>query len=264
MVNLFDFARQAQGGHGFETLSRQFGLEPSTAQRAVEALLPAFSLALQRSLADPATFASLMGLVGSGQFTRFFETGAASRDVAGSPDKVLAQLFGSREVADAVAAQAAPMAGIAAQLLQRMMPVIAATLVGGMSRYASVEGFADLLRDWSDAIKSTQRGAARPASSGADPWSAWADVMRSLTGGVAPPPPPKADPMQAWTGLMNAAFNHAAPSPSPTKPSPVPANPFPVDEVTRMFETGREVQAQQLAGVQSLLDGFWSAAPKTR
>ncbi len=52
MINLFELMRQAQGNPA-EAMARQFGLSPPQAESAIDALLPAFALAIQRQLQDP-------------------------------------------------------------------------------------------------------------------------------------------------------------------------------------------------------------------
>src|SRR5664279_5637237 len=47
-MNLNDIIQAAQGGEGVANLGAQFGLTPEQTQAAVQALMPAFSTALQR------------------------------------------------------------------------------------------------------------------------------------------------------------------------------------------------------------------------
>ena len=67
VFNVFDLMRQAQGGAAFDTMARQFGLNPDQTQRAMAALLPPLLVGLQRQAADPNAFAQLFGLAGSRQ-----------------------------------------------------------------------------------------------------------------------------------------------------------------------------------------------------
>lgn len=262
MVNLFDIARHAQGGAWFEAMSRQFALDPAQAQRAVEALLPAFTLAFQRSAMNPNSFADLIGMVGSGQYAPFYDAATSGRPGAAG-ETVLAQLFGSRHATEAVAAQASALTGIGVQVLQQMLPTVAATLIGGMFRYASLEGFADFLRQCSDAIKAARPTAAaspvgpRPA----DPWAAWSEAASAMMGlpGRPAPPPRSVDPIAAWSEMMTAMMGAAGKAPPPP-----PSQPNPFEAVAHMFETGREVQAQYLASLQAVLDTAWGGARARR
>ena len=259
MVNLFDIMRQAQGGAGLQSLSRQFGLDGQSTQRALEALLPAFSLAFLRNAQDPRAFAAMLDLMTSGRFAPAFD-GSGSARLGG--EDILRTLFGSGDVTRRIADQASAMTGIGVQVLQQMMPVLAATLVGGMFRYASVEGFADLLKQWSDALKAAAPPAPRPAPpQAANPWSAWFEMMSSAWGGSpAPsPPPPReaANPFETWARLMSTMMGQGGGAP-PAPPPPSRPNPF--EALSRMFEVGRDVQAQNFATFQAILDGASRAA----
>lgn len=53
MVNPFEMMQPAQNGAAVEAMARQFGLTPKQAENAVDVLLPAFALALQRQMANP-------------------------------------------------------------------------------------------------------------------------------------------------------------------------------------------------------------------
>jgi len=58
MINLFELMRQAQGNPA-EAMARQFGLSPPQAESAIDALLPAFALAIQRQFQDPQAWPKL-------------------------------------------------------------------------------------------------------------------------------------------------------------------------------------------------------------
>lgn len=285
MINLFDIMRQAQGGAALTSLSRQFGLNGPQTQLALDALLPAFSLAFQRNAQHPSAFAGVVDLVTSGRFAPFFDgSGGFAQRSPSTGEDVLEALFGSKEVSRQVAAQAAAATGLGVQVLQDMMPVVAATLIGGLFRYASIDGFADLLRTWSDALKAAAPAAAqapsRPsqASAAFGPWSEWFDLMGRMRPAAPPPPAPPqpskglvGDPFQAWGQMMSALTspNPAAPPsaarpptarpptarPPATPPAAAQQNPFAA--LSEMFESGRDVQAQQLANLQTILDGVW-------
>jgi hypothetical protein len=99
MFNPIDML-QAQGGAGMQTMAQQFGLSPEQTRRAMEALLPAFAIGLQRNTpADP--------------------TG-------------LSQLFGSPMLTQAVLQQAAMTSGVGAQVLRQMLPAMAGAVVASI------------------------------------------------------------------------------------------------------------------------------------
>ena len=257
MVNLFDIMKQAQSGAAIDLLGRQFGLNPYQATQAVEALLPAFTLGLQRIALNPVAFGQFLGLMNSGRYAPFFDANPASS--AASGQHVVEALFGSPEVSRQIAAQASAMTGIAAQILQQMMPLLAATLMGGLAKFASVEGLSDVLRKWADWLQSLKPDEPKRRPAGGDPaaqiYAAWADLMGGMLGVPrSAPPAPAPDP---WSRLTDAMLGKVPAPPAP----PPPSQPNPFETLAHMFETGREVQSQHLANLQSIFGGMWGAKP---
>ncbi|MDB5511574.1 MAG: hypothetical protein JWR08_1057 [Enterovirga sp.] len=259
MVNLFDIVRRAQSGSALDNLSQQYGLNLDQTQRAVEALLPAFTLGFERSARDPMMFARILELMTSGRFAPFFDARQSQPSLQSSGQQVLDQLFGSPELSRQVAAQASATTGIALQVMQQMLPSVAAMVMGGLFRFASVDGLADFLRAWADwlrTLKQPDMHMARPA--GSNPMAAWGDLMSSFAGGAKEPPKPapQADP---WSSFMQGMMGQPVPKPPP----PPPAQPKPFEVLSQMIDTGREVQAQHLANLQTVFDGFMGGRPSS-
>lgn len=139
MLPLFDMLAQAQNGRGMELLAKQFNLSQQQAQLAVEALLPAFSQGLKRNTADPTGLGSFLSAMASGDHAQYFESAgnAFSAQGVSQGNDVLGQLFGSKDLSRAVAAQAAQATGIGQQVLQQMLPVIASMLMGGLFKQST-------------------------------------------------------------------------------------------------------------------------------
>lgn len=134
MLPLFDMMMQAQNGAAMDAVSKQFNLAQEQAAKAMAALMPAFSAGLKRSTTNPYDFMGLMQAVASGNYAKYFEDVSKAFTPQGVSDgnNILAQLFGSKEVSRAIAAQAAQMTGIGQEIYKQMLPVMADTLMGGL------------------------------------------------------------------------------------------------------------------------------------
>ncbi|NLS02489.1 DUF937 domain-containing protein [Rhizobium sp. P32RR-XVIII] len=134
MLPLFDMMMQAQNGAAMEAVSKQFNLAQEQAAKAMAALMPAFSAGLKRTTGNPYDFMALMQAVASGNYAKYFEDMSKAFTPQGISDgnNILGQLFGSKEVSRAVAAQAAQMTGIGQEIYKQMLPVMADTLMGGI------------------------------------------------------------------------------------------------------------------------------------
>jgi hypothetical protein len=123
-MNLFDMLAQGQGNNGLQSLGQQFGLSQQQTQAAVEALLPAFSKGLQQTASTPQGLGALLTMLSGGQSLSGSDAG----------NGVLGQLFGSKDLSRAVAAQASQATGVSQDVLKQMLPAIATMLMGGMAK----------------------------------------------------------------------------------------------------------------------------------
>lgn len=135
-MSLFDLINQAQGGDGVNAFAKSFGLEPSQAEAAMAALLPAFSEGLKRNAADPSGVAGFMQALSSGHHTQYFENmqAAMQPDAIADGNGILGHIFGSKDVSRAVASQASANIGVGQEILKSMLPVIASMLMGGLHK----------------------------------------------------------------------------------------------------------------------------------
>src|SRR4051794_37363523 len=133
MINLFEMMQNAQGGHAVDSLARQFGLTPNQSEAAVDALLPAFTIALRRQLKNPQAWPLLMAALSVPPASMAASTPVQpfSPQAMQQGEAVLGALFGSSEIGKQVASQAAAATGMSASVMQQMLPTMAAMLQGG-------------------------------------------------------------------------------------------------------------------------------------
>ena len=289
MLSLFDMLANAQNGKGIDLLARQFNLTQQQTELALEALLPAFSQGLKRNTADPYGIAGFMTALASGQHGQYFDNAARAFSPAGMADGngILGQRFGSKDLSRAVAAQAAQATGIGQNVLQQMLPAIAAMLMGGMFKQSTNQlqaGGFGASNPLGEIIEQMMRqgggmaGGGSPAprhqpQSAPDPFdNPFGKVLKDMFGGgAAAPAQPQSAPgggndnpfgkiLEAMLGGGRRADPEAAPDPQPA-PSPR-ANPSgraknPYDDIFGdMFETGRKTRDDYQKGVESVFDQF--------
>lgn len=219
MINLFDLIRPTQGDATVDLFSRQFGLAPDQVRRAVEALMPAFAMGLERNAAaNPAGFSEF--LRAGHPMLAFFEAPAQAftPQARAQGDALLGPLFGSPQIGEAVVRQAAAMTGVAGPVLRQMLPILAGLVVAGLVHAALNQDYAQHFARFAAAMQG--RPAAPPATAPTP------DLFSLMLGRPAPPPPPPAPP---------TAFG----------------------SMEQLFEAGREVQEQHLQALRSAFDAFW-------
>jgi len=135
-MNLLDMIMSAQGGAAAQQAGAQLGLNQQQSQSAIAALLPAISSALKQNTASPQGLAGLLGALQGGQHEQYLE----NPQMLGQPQTVtdgnaiLGHLFGSKDVSRAVAGHAAKKTGIGADILKKMLPLVATMAMGSLSK----------------------------------------------------------------------------------------------------------------------------------
>ncbi|HZH51370.1 MAG TPA: DUF937 domain-containing protein [Microvirga sp.] len=235
MFNWFDLMRQAQTSAGFDMLARQYQLSGDQLQKAMAALLPAFAMGLQHA-ASPNDPGRLMQSMMSDAYRNFWlgagQTFSSQAQQEGR--RLLDRLFGSDDVTRRVAHQAADYVGVSVETMQQILPLMTGILAGGMYQWMAQQGRAF------QAASAQQTEASRQGTDAvADPWgqlwAIWANA-------AAPEKKPATNPFEElMTGFLQA--------PAPQQPQTPPSSPW-----TEMMETGRDMQRQYLASLQSIFD----------
>lgn len=271
MLPLFDMIANAQNGNGIEALSRQFSLSQEQTRAALQALMPAFSQGLKRNAADPYGIVNFMTAMASGQHARYFEDAARANSPEGVAEGngILGHLFGSKELSQAVTAQAAAMTGIGQNILDQMLPVIASMVMGGLFKQSTGQmpgtstGGGLLGQMMQQMMRAGGMPGQQPPSSGdgtgaENPFGKMLEVMfgagQSAPGGIGN----MAD--NPWGRMMEEMLGGARPSPEPapeppTNPSGRPRNPYD-DLFGKMFEAGSDVRDEHEKAMSSIFDQF--------
>lgn len=267
MFNLTEIMQAAHSGQAFDNMARQFGLTPQQARSAVEALLPAFSLGLQRQTQNLQMLSSLMAQMSSGQHATAFENPgfAFSPNAAQQGQGLMGIVFGNPEVARQIAAQAAAMSGVNMQILQQMMPFMATMLMGGMNR-TMMSGL-----QAAGLASPGQAAAPNPFAGMANPFGdMFGRIMGGAGGDTQPEPKPQgasaqgnpANPFEQMmannpftamlAGMMRAAQGSGTEEKEEPPPPPPTASDLNYEAVSQLFQTGREVQDQYLQNLQDI------------
>lgn len=292
MMNLFEMMQSAQNGQAMQNLARQYGLSMQQTQSALDALLPAFSMGLQRQTQNPYAFGNLAQMMTATPFGQMYDS-----DGDGIPDRampmgqdVMSQLFGSKEVANAVAAQAAATSGVGQAVLKQMLPVIASILMGGLFKSVNNQGLGGILGQFAEMMRGQMPGQ-QPQTQQANPANPLEAILGGMFGGQRPPagqaqgggpfgggamPGMPADMGNIFGQILGGMFGGAqgqapegspsqapqsrrpAPEPEPDQVPPPSGETGPgsigLDALNQMFEHGRQVQAGQQDALRSIFE----------
>ena len=285
MLPLFDMMLQAQNGTAMDAMARQFGLAQEQAAKAMAALTPAFASGFKRSASNPYDFSTLISAMTSGNYAKYFEDMSSAFTPQGVADgnQVLQQLFGSKEVSRAIAAQAAQLTGIGQDVLKQMMPAMADTIMGGLfkqttGQFPGADAFANspmnkMMQQW---LESTgmQPKPQPPANIFDNPFTkAFQEMMGgakkpAAAAGAAKPffdnPFAKAFQDMATAYGAAAGGKPAESAAQPTKEDPKPAAGDDQASFTAMmnsmFDSGLEVQKGYQKSMEQIFDSYLSAS----
>jgi hypothetical protein len=138
-MGLADMLMGAYGGGAAGQLAQRFGISPDQAEAAVAALAPALSSGFQQNAGSQGGLEALLGAITGGQHQSYVNDPAMldHPDTVADGNAILGHLLGSKEVSRQVAGQAAAQTGLGAELLKKMLPVVAAMAMGALSAHAS-------------------------------------------------------------------------------------------------------------------------------
>lgn len=268
MLPLWDVIAKAQNGQASDLIAKQFALSQAQVQAAVDALLPAFSQALKRKAGtDPYGLGAFMSGMAGGGYAKYFEDASRAFTPEGlaAGNTVLGQIFGSKDLSRAVAAQAAQATGIGQEIMKQMLPALAALMTGGFfKQLADAMPKAEQLgaNPFSDFFAAMARRSGTPGTAGPDEadavTQAWANNPwnKALTeiwapGSASPQPPAGDNPLgrlfEQWMAGASAGQKGEG------------TNAY-TQAVNQMFETGRQQRDEYLRGVDRLFDQFGKGA----
>lgn len=121
---------------GVDAISRELGVDQSTAQSGINALLPAVVDGMRGQAAEsPQGFGALSTmLAGLGGGELLSNVLALEPTNVDQGNQVLGQIFGNKDTSRAVAADAAQKSGISPELLKKMLPIVAMLVAGYLAK----------------------------------------------------------------------------------------------------------------------------------
>lgn len=279
MLPLFDLMMKAQNGEAVEAMSKQFGLAQEQMKEAMAALMPAFSTGLKRTATNPYDFSSLMNSAMTGNYTQYFEDMAKAFSPQGISDgnNILGQIFGSKEVSRAIAAQASQMSGIGQDIYKQMLPIVANTMVGGFFKQiaeqfqATGEAFtsgnpASAFGQWMQAAGMAEKPKPQMPNFFDNPFT---QALQTMFNG-----PSSAQPaangnnafannpfMQMFQSMMQPAAT--PPAGKAESAAPPAANSAVTAMINQMFDSGIEVQKSYQKSMDGIFDTYLSSMKPT-
>jgi hypothetical protein len=135
-MDLLQTVLNARDGTAVAELGSAFGLDQGQTAAAVGQLLPALAAGLSRNTAQPGGLEGLMAALSGGTHERYLEDPSALTGMGAMQDgnDILGHILGSKDVSRQVAARASAQTGIGADVLQKMLPLVATLAMGALAK----------------------------------------------------------------------------------------------------------------------------------
>ena len=131
-MDMTDIITKGNGGRNLAMLARQFGLSEAETRAAVDQLVPAVEAGLRRETTSPDGLSGLLGALAGGNHARYLD--GNQEQIVEDGNGILGHIFGSKDVSRGVAARAAETSGVSPGILKQMLPIIAAMVMGALSK----------------------------------------------------------------------------------------------------------------------------------
>ena len=141
MNPIIDMLMNAAGGGAVQQIGQRFGLSPEQTGSALGQLAPALLEGLQRNTAQEGGLEALLGALSRGNHAAYVDNPETLTQPSTIEDgnSILGHILGSKDVSRAVAGRAAEQTGISSEVLKQMLPMVAAMLMGSLSKGAVSE-----------------------------------------------------------------------------------------------------------------------------
>jgi hypothetical protein len=135
-MNILDAIATAQDGAAVRQLGSQFGLGQDQAAAAMSALVPALAAGVQRNIQTEGGLGNLIAALASGHHQQYLDNPLQLDDqsAVSEGNGILGHLLGSKDASRQVATRAAAQTGLSADVLKRMLPLVATLMMGAFSK----------------------------------------------------------------------------------------------------------------------------------
>ena len=135
-MDLLKLLLDSGNSQALKQLASGFGISETDAVNALSGMVPALSGGLRNNLSNPGSQAGLLEALAGGRHQRYVDQPETLTDTATVTDgnAILGHLLGSKDASRRVASDVSARTGLDNGLLKKMLPVVAAMVMGSMSK----------------------------------------------------------------------------------------------------------------------------------
>ncbi len=146
-MQIMDVLASAQGGRLYDNIAEVYGLEPAEVEAVSANVVPFFAQAIERNTLSRGGLADIVGALGDGHHRLYLEDPRfiGSEVMVRDGNAILGHMLGSVDRSRAVADRVSAVSGVGADWVRKLLPILAALLMGALSKQSS-GGLGDILR----------------------------------------------------------------------------------------------------------------------
>lgn len=242
-MQILETLARAQGGTLVANLAKSYGLDPNQAAAAFNAILPQLAAGIERNTLNRGGIADLVKAIGDGHHAQYLDRPEliGTQAMVADGNEILSHILGSRDASRAVADRAAASSGLGSALIRQLLPIIAAMLMGALSRQTG-GGLGDILKrlptgsdgrpqipssgDLGDILKRIPGLPGSRDGSGAPSGGGGIQLPDGLPGGLGD----VLGKLGIPTGDSEAPAPRSAPQPTSRRATTDPSNPLPLPD----------------------------------
>ena len=134
-MDLLKALTAAAGSGDLQKLGGQFGLDSSSMDKVLQQVVPALGSGLKNNTSASGGLGSLLGALQKGGHQSYLKAeAAASQAGIQEGNGILGHIFGSKDVSRQVASKAADTSGVSADVIKKMLPMVATMVMGTLSK----------------------------------------------------------------------------------------------------------------------------------
>jgi len=133
-MSVLDDLLNPQNSLAVRQIAQHAGIDDADARRALQHLSPALSRGIQRNISAEGGLENLLRALQTGNHGRYLDDPSQIGGAIDDGNGILGHIFGSKEVSRGVANQVSQQTGIGADLLKKMLPLIASAVMGALAK----------------------------------------------------------------------------------------------------------------------------------
>ena len=151
-MDLLNLLLDSRNSQALKQLASGFGISESDATNALSGMVPALSGGLRNSLSSAGGQAGLLKALAGGNHQRYVDQPETLAEASTITDgnAILGHLLGSKDASRRVASDVAAQTGLDDGLLKKMLPAVAALVMGSMSKQSAASGLTQALASGGD------------------------------------------------------------------------------------------------------------------